>query len=59
MGTIAVRRTLGGLAGTQGHCAGLLDFELERRKAGALEEVGAIAEGLVGEKEVRVGWEER
>lgn len=58
VGTIAVRRTLGGLAGTQGHSAGLLGFELERRKAGALEEVGAIAEGLVGEKEVRVGWEE-
>lgn len=50
VGTIAVRRTLGGLAGTQGHCASLLDFELERRKAGALEEVGAITEGLVGEK---------
>lgn len=46
VGTIAVRRTLGGLAGTQGHCASLLDFELEWRKAGALEEVGAIAEGL-------------
>lgn len=58
VGTIAVRRTLGGLAGTQGHCASLLDFELERRKASALEEVGAITEGLVGEKKVsRAGGE--
>lgn len=47
VGTIAVRGSPGGLAGTQGHCARLLGLELERRKPSALEEVGAITEGLI------------
>lgn len=53
VGAVAVRGLLGGLAGTQGHHPGLLGFELERREAGALEEVGAVTEGLVREREVR------
>lgn len=49
--TIAVRRLLGGLAGTEGHYSGLLGLELEWGEASALEEVGAITEGLVRERE--------
>lgn len=58
VGAIAVRGSPSGLAGTQEHCAGLLGLELEWGKASALEEVGAITEGLVREKGVRMGREE-
>lgn len=47
VGAVAVRGLLSGLAGTQGHHPGLLGFELEWGEAGALEEVGAITEGLL------------
>lgn len=51
VGAVAVRGLLCGLAGTQGHHPGLLGFELEWGEAGALEEVGAVTEGLVRERE--------
>lgn len=47
VGSIAVWGLLGGLAGTEGHHAGLLGLELEWGQASALEEVGAITEGLL------------
>lgn len=47
VGTITVRGSPRGLAGTQGHCACLLGLELQWGKARALEEVRAITEGLI------------
>lgn len=57
VGTITVRGPPSGLAGTEGHCACLFGLELEWGKASALEEVGAIAEGLVREREKLEGGE--
>lgn len=50
MGAIAVRGLLGGLAGTEDRCTRLLGLELEWGQASALEEVGAVTEGLVRER---------
>lgn len=58
VGTVTVRGSPRGLAGTQGHCACLLGLELQWGKARALEEVRAVTEGLVREGGGRLGWRE-